>query len=765
MKTIYRLAKAELSNMFYSPVAWLILVIFAFQAGMAFSEGYTGILKNQALGHTMNDITNYLYSQYSGLYVKMVKTLYLYIPLLTMGLMSREYSSGSIKLLFSSPVTNTQIILGKYTAMLVYGLALVAVLLIYVVFGAVTIENADVPFMLSGLLAIYLLICAYSAIGLFMSSLTSYQVVAAMGTLAVLAVFNFIGEIGQDWAFVRELTYWLAMSGRSWELLSGMICSEDVLYFIVVVALFISLSVLRLESERRKRSVWAATGRYVTVVVLALTVGYISSRPSMKFYYDASANKVNTLTPASQQVVKQLEGRLKVTTYVNLLEENFLSAIPRRLKEDFNHLKRYVRFKPEMQLEYVYYYDQVENPSLERRYPGLSDREKAEKLAKVYDLSFGMFLSPEQIRETIDLSPEGNRFVRLIERENGQKAFLRVYNDMQKFPSETEITAALKRLIVKAPRVAFITGHGERSIERIGDQDYSTFARDKHFRHSLINQGFDVVGIDLAAEDIPSGIDIVVIADVKNKWGEAEKQKLDHYIQRGGNLLIAGEPGRSEFMNPLVERFGVRFMSGTLVQTNRDFLPSLIVAGITPEAGTLSSKYDLLRSYGYRMVFPGAVGLECTTDKGFEVLPLMQSRDTASWNELETTDFLDGKISVNPSIGEVEKSYPLALALSRKVGDKEQRIVVLGDSDCISNGELGKERNGIHAANFSLITESFRWFSYGEYPVDTERPLPMDRKIDMSRKASGWIKGIAMGIIPAGLLLCSIVLWMRRRRR
>lgn len=765
MKTIYRLAKAELSNMFYSPVAWLILVIFAFQAGMAFSEGYTGILKNQALGHTTSDITAYLYSQYSGLFVKMVKTLYLYIPLLTMGLMSREYSSGSIKLLFSSPVTNTQIILGKYTAMLVYGLALVAVLLIYVVFGAVTIENADVPFMLSGLLAIYLLICAYSAIGLFMSSLTSYQVVAAMGTLAVLAVFNFVGEIGQDWAFVRELTYWLAMSGRSWELLSGMICTEDVLYFMVVVVLFVSLSILRLESERQKRSVWAAMGRYVTVVVLALTVGYISSRPSMKFYYDASANKVNTLTPASQQVVKQLEGGLKVTTYVNLLEENFLRAIPRSLKNDFNCLKRYVRFKPEMQLEYVYYYDKVENPSLSRRYPGLTDREKAEKLAKVYDLSFGMFLSPEQIRQIIDLSPEGNRFVRIIERKNGQKAFLRVYNDDQKFPSETEITAALKRLIVKAPRVAFITGHGERSIERIGDRDYSTFARDKHFRHSLTNQGFDVVCIDLAQGDIPSGIDIVVIADVKDKWNEAEKQKLDHYIQRGGNLLIAGEPGRSEFMNPLVERLGVRFMSGTLVQTNRDFLPSLIVTGITPEAGTLSSKYDLLRNYGYQMVFPGAVGLEYATDKGFEVLPLMQSRDTASWNELETTDFLDGKISVNPSIGEVEKSYPLALALSRKVGDKEQRIVVLGDSDCISNGELGKERSGIYAANFSLITESFRWFSYGEYPVDTGRPQPLDRRIDMSRKVSGWIKGIAMGVIPGGLLLCSIVLWMRRRRR
>ena len=63
-----------------------------------------------------------------------------------------------------------------------------------------------------------------------MSSITSYQVVAAMGTLAILAVLNFIGDVGQGIAFVRDITYWLSMSGRAYKFLAGMICSEDMLY-------------------------------------------------------------------------------------------------------------------------------------------------------------------------------------------------------------------------------------------------------------------------------------------------------------------------------------------------------------------------------------------------------------------------------------------------------------------------------------------------------------------------------------------------------
>lgn len=314
MKVIYKIAKSELSMLFYSPVAWLILVIFTFQTSMAFSGLFSDLVVDQAIGNRLWDVTERIYTNYRGLLSQVQQYLYLYIPLLTMGLMSKERNSGSIKLLFSSPITNTQIIIGKYFAMMIYALVLIAIILVYIILGIFTIKDMDIPYTLSGLLGIYLLTCAYAAIGLFMSSLTSYQVVAAMCTLGVLALLNFVGQIGQDIPFLRDITYWLSIRGRSDELIGGLICSEDVLYFLIVITLFLMLSILKLKGERKKTVRKIAVSRYVGVILIAIFLGYLSSIPALMTFYDATITKQRTLTPNSQEVMKQLRGGLSVTT-------------------------------------------------------------------------------------------------------------------------------------------------------------------------------------------------------------------------------------------------------------------------------------------------------------------------------------------------------------------------------------------------------------------------------------------------------------------
>src|SRR6267142_2181682 len=73
-----------------------------------------------------------------------------------------------------------------------------AVLAFIVVFGLFNIQHADAGMLFAGLLGVYLLLCAYAAIGLFMSCLTSYQVVAALSTLVLLAALSYIGQLWQD---------------------------------------------------------------------------------------------------------------------------------------------------------------------------------------------------------------------------------------------------------------------------------------------------------------------------------------------------------------------------------------------------------------------------------------------------------------------------------------------------------------------------------------------------------------------------------------
>lgn len=766
MKTIYRIAKTELNTLFYSPIAWLILIIFTFQASMCFSELFANQVRYQALGYSLYGVTFSLLGGMQGVFPTMLGNLYLYIPLLTMGLMSRELSSGSIKLLYSSPVTNTQIIFGKYLAMMVYGLILSAILIIYVSFSLCTVKSMDLPAALSGVLGLYLLTCAYAAIGLFMSTLTSYQVVAAMGTLALLAVLNFIGSVGQSIELVRDITYWLSISGRASEFVDGLICSEDIIYFLVVIVLFVVLSIMKLQGERTKRALGVRIARYCGVVAIALCVGYASSRPALMCYYDATSTKSKTLTLVSQDVMKKLDGGLTITTYVNLLEDNSWKGMPSHVNYDAEQFKQYIRFKPEIEMKYVYYYDKAENDFLDRQYPALNDEQRAKELIKVHNYDSTMFLSPAEIKKIINLEPEGNRFVRVIERENGQKTFLRIYSDNMRDPSEQEITAALKRMVVKPPKVGFLSGHGERDIQREGDRDYSLFARSKTFRHSLLNQGFDAVSVSVSeGQEIPEDLDILVISELKNTLPETERRKIDAYIARGGNLFIAGEPGRQEFMNPLIEQLGVQFMPGRLVQLSKDFAPDLIIGDVTKEAAEMSEDYAYLLKRDYKMTFPGSAGLAYTEDKGFKIMPVIATNDSACWNEVETTDFADDVPVLNAAVGEEIQTIPLVLSLSRNVGDKEQRIIISGDADCISNGELSMSRNDIRSANYSLITESFGALCYGEFPINNNRPLPPDNAVYLGMESSIWIKIGFMGLLPLLLVGWSLMIWIKRRGR
>ena len=305
MKVINKIAKAELSQFFYSPIAWLVLIVFTAQSGIAFLGYYEEQLMNFESGSSVRALTE---SVYIRMLTEVREYLYLYIPLLTMGLISKEKANGSIKLLFSSPISNTQIIMGKFTSMLILGLILMGVLMFYALFGYFTMDKLDMPYFLSGLLSIYLLTCAYAAIGLFMSTLTAYQVVAVVSTLAVLTILNLIGTLGADIPFVREIVYWLSLRGRTNEMMRGLISSVDVCYFLLITVLFIILSICKLNNERKRLTRKMSFIRYATIVVVAFGIGQITTIPHLKFFYDATATKQRTLTPNSQNVVKRMDG-------------------------------------------------------------------------------------------------------------------------------------------------------------------------------------------------------------------------------------------------------------------------------------------------------------------------------------------------------------------------------------------------------------------------------------------------------------------------
>ena len=415
-------------------------------------------------------------------------------------------------------------------------------------------------------------------------------------------------------------------------------------------------------------------------------------------------------------------------------------------------------------MKYVYYYHNANNAELDARYPDLNDEERARALCDISHLNFKMFKSPEEIDKMIDLSGEGYQFVRIVEQENGRKEVLRLFNDNERHPREGEITATLKRFVAKAPMVAFSTGYGSRSINNYGGRGYYLFARDLWFRHSLLNQGFDTREINLDEEKLTDDISVLVISDLKEALSEKALANVKDFVDHGGNMVILGEYERSENMNSLGALFGVHFSDGVLAHPNKLGSPVVLCASYTDEAVEKHSAFNRMQAWGYGVSVPTAVALDYSQVKDFEVYPVLVTGDSA-WIEHETKDMVDGEFVCNPAAGEEEGNYAVLINLSRKIGDKEQRIIISGDSDFITNEEFGLTRPGMEVNNFEVITGSFRWLSYDAYPIYTDRIGAIDNGINLSGDWRVWIKLFFMILFPAFLVGTGVMIIYRRQRK
>ncbi len=761
---ISKVSRTELQTLFYSPVAWLILIIFTFQVAMGLSDILKEYAKAQALGNQLGNLTFQIFGDQQGLFARVLQYLHLYIPLLTMGLMSRELSTGSIKLLYSSPIRNSQIILGKFLSVALYGLILMAVLALFVLICFFLVEHFDLGLALCGMLGIYLLVCAYAAIGLFMSSLTSYQVVAAIATLALLSVLSFIGNVGQDIDFVRELTYWLSINGRASQFVAGMIRSEDALYFILIAALFITLSVVRLNAVRRKERPGRTLRKYAAALLAALALGYVSSRPAFMAYCDATRTAQNSLTDISRRIVRDLDGPLTMTTYVNVLDNDAMWTVPSRRKSDEAFMSKYIRFKPEIRMKYVYYYAANETSSLCLNNPDLPADEQMLKAAKLYKMDPRRILPYGRIGGLPDLQAEGFRVVRRLERPDGTACWLRMFDDAEKYPGEREISAALTRLAAAStPAAAFLEGHGEREYRSLSSRGYNRLVAEKPYRYSLVNQGFECTTATLAAP-LPESVTMLVAADIRTPLDETEMENLRRFIARGGNMLILCEPDRREATAPILDMLGLRMIPGTLVRRSDDaYAADFIVSEATAEAGAMTNFWAGGRRT--RITMPGAAGLQLAEDRGFRVATVFTTGGTPCWNETETTDFIDRRPALNPGAGEAEREFATVLALTRTVGERTQSIVVAGDADCLANGEINTYRPRLSASNHNLDMGALHLMSGGKLPVEIVYRQPQDNRLSLSLAGAGWLRVMLMWVLPLLMSLFYLILWLRRNGR
>ena len=766
MKTIFRIAKTELKLLFYSPIAWFLIIIFAVQCGIVYSKMLesSASLQESGFKNTFSIIAG-IFSGSNGLLSTVMGNLYLYLPLLTMGLISRETSSGTIKLLYSSPIRVREIVLGKFGAMVAMSFLLVTIVAFFIVLSYFTVKSPDTGLLLSCLLGLFLLLCAYSAIGLFMSSLTTYQIVAAVCTFVTFGILYNISGLWRGVPFLRDVTYFLSVAGRTDWMLAGLITSNGIVYFLAIVFLFLGLTIYKLKSGMESTSTLVKVTRYSIIVLCTLAIGCISAIPQLIVYLDVTENKTNTISPETQKIIRELgDEPLEVTGYANLFGGFIEDGNPESYQKNINEWAPYVRFKHNITLKTVMYYDTLGlGGSIIKNNPGKTLAQIAEKAAKNGDMSIGQFKRPEEIRKMIDLSKEPNYYIMQL-KYKGRKTFLRVFPDNEHWPSETEVSAALKRLLnAKIPKILFATGNLERNINKIGDRDYRALTNLKSFRNSLLNQGFDVDTISLESGVIPTDISSLVLADPKILLSASATAKLQKYIDAGGNLVILGEPGKQAILNPLLKQFGVQLMNGAIVQQSKDLQPDLAAPFLTSAAGNIFLPLKQIHQDSIVVSMPTAAALSIEGSKAYDIKPLLVTDVRKSW--LKKEKFLSDSAAVQfePEKGDLKKPFALAASITRNINGKEQRIIVSGDADLMSNAELN--RFNMRTANFAFNTGVYSWLSYGQFPISSFRPMAKDTLVLITKDQVKNLRIVLIWVLPGILLVIGSLVLIRRKRK
>ncbi len=732
IRQIKAITRSETAQLFFSPIAWLVIVLFSFQSYSNFTSNLISIAGDQDMYGMASNITQTLFAGIRGLFPSVLNYLYLYMPIVTMGLMSKEFSSGSIKLLYSSPVTPFQIILGKFRSMAIFSAILLSVLLPGIVYAAFAVEKLDIGLIICGLCGIYLLLCTYSAIGLFMSSLTGYQIVAALLTLGAFSFLETLGSLGQNVEFLRQATYWASISGRATQFIDGLVSSEDLAYFVLAIGLFLSFSIFLLQ-YRRDGKKWLCAVKYVGSILIVLFVGVLTSNPWLTVYYDATRNKDNTITDTSRRIIERLDGPLSITTYVNLSDYSAWLGAPSVISDDIKRYKKFMRFKPDIKMEYVYFYDEPyanEDYESEDRMPTL---ETAQKFAKGFGIPFRKVLTPEEIRARIDLVPEDNSIVKLVESSDGRKTFLRMYDDFTRIPEEREIAAAVRRLLEPAIAAGFVSGDGERDIYSISDEGYAGMSTSRTGREALVNQGFDVRQVNRETVDTVGNLDIIVLADARSELDPEVRDYVFRHLDRGGNMLLTIEPGDAQYVADILDYMDIRVLPDEILCEDSDYAPELIPA--------LVSFYGRDLSYmlppGLTVTMPGCAAVDYVMSDEWEAIP----------------------VAISP-----DGTRTLCMALTRNVGGREQRIVVLGDSDCLGNMEMTVNRKNLPAMNQFFSTGIFNWLSDGRYPVDVRRPAPVDNNIALTPSDAEIVAFIFKWVLTALLVAAGCIIVIRRQR-
>ena len=234
MTSIWTITKKELRHYFNSPIAYVILFIYLAISGYFFAYNLFlyGVVSMRSYLQTIPLI------------------LLFFVPALSMRLLAEERKTGTLEHLVTLPVSDIEILLGKFLGALSFYVVMVGITFIYPV-ALSTLGKLDWGPVIGGYIGLVFLGACIIGIGLFASSLTSNQIVAFIVAFAIGFVLYLVGQSTQYIPAVAGLVDFLGFTSHFNNISTGIIDSRDVLYYLSLITLMLFLTLQSLLNRKK----------------------------------------------------------------------------------------------------------------------------------------------------------------------------------------------------------------------------------------------------------------------------------------------------------------------------------------------------------------------------------------------------------------------------------------------------------------------------------------------------------------------------------
>jgi ABC-2 type transport system permease protein len=702
--------KRELKSFFHTFVGWLFLAVTLFLMGIYFT------VYNMLAGYPT---ISYVLQSIVFLYI-------ITIPILTMRVLSEDRKNKTDQMILTAPVSVGRIVLGKYLAFVTI-LAIPTVIIGLAPLALMQAGEFQIGISYASLLGFFLYGCLALAIGLFLSSLTESVVIAAVLTLGVLflgyimsGICSILSSSGTT-LFSEVLSKILKcfdMVSRFDMLCSGYLQLEAVAYFITLTIFVLFCTTQSIQKRRYSVSgKGIRLGAYSTltiVVMAALVVGInllLNYVPDQYVSFDVTANKIYTLTDDTKEMVSGLND--DVTIYV-LVEE---ASKDEDLDKTLTQLK------------------------------GLSDHIKVEYISPVANPKFYYNYTTDEPTDNslIVVGPNNSTVVDYNDIYEWEFNYSSYSYEVTGYDGEGQLASAITYVTTEdIPKFYLTMGHGELEFE---DTFLSALTKENATYEDLTLYTVD---------EIPEDAQGIIINAPTSDFSEDDADKVIAFLENGGNALLIPtftDEDMTQFER-ILAYYGVSLVDGIIVEGDREYY--------------YQSPYYLFPEIAYdevtQRVTDGAIfaplsrGLTYDDDTdGVYYTPLLTTSDS-SFSKTDVTSAED----YNKSENDIDGPFTIALK-AEKTTDSDQTsdvFIVANESMFTSLAD-----NMVPGYNMKLFSSMISSLAEHENSVAIPAKSFEIGNLTFNARTVLIVGVVAIIILPLGLLIAGLIIWLKRRKK